>query len=278
MRRQLSQSIVDCLAYIALVALLMASLFPLIWTLGIALTAQEQRIKIESLAEWRPTLENFSQVLRQPTFLTALINSAVISISSVVLALFLGAPAAYALARFSFRGSDLMLLTLITMRMLPPITLLLPMFVIFNSIGIANTRLGVVLAYTTFSLPVAVWILRGYFMNLPRELEECAWVDGAGCWRAFAEIVLPMSRPGLVAAAVLSLLIAWNDFLFAAVLTNSGTQTAPVLMATYAGDTGVEWGLMTASGILVVLPGLLFVFLLQKQMVAGLTADPTRER
>ena len=186
-------------------------------------------------------------------------------------------PAAYAFARFPFRGRSLLFFSLLVMRMLPPIAVLVPMYVLFSKFGLTTTRFCVVLAYTTFSLPLVVWIMRGFFEELPRELEESAWVDGASRYAAFRHVVLPLIRPGLVAASILCLQLAWNDFLFAAVLTNNATRTLPVLMAAYSGgDTGVDWGGMTASGVLVMLPVMIFSFLAQRHLVAGLSSGAVK--
>ena len=133
-----------------------------------------------------------------------------------------------------------------------------------------DAAVSVILAYSTFSLPLVVWIMRGFFEDLPRELEESAWVDGASRYAAFRHVVLPLIRPGLVAASILSLQLAWNDFLFSAVLTNNATRTLPVLMAAFSGgDTGVDWGGMTASGVLVILPVLIFSFAAQRHWLPG---------
>jgi ABC-type glycerol-3-phosphate transport system permease component len=134
-----------------------------------------------------------------------------------------------------------------------------------------------VLAYTTFSLPLVIWIMRGFFEDLPAELEESAWIDGAGRHEAFLHIMLPLARPGMVAASILCLQLAWNDFLFAAVLTNNRTQTLPVLMVAFSGgDSGVDWGGLTASGILVILPVTLFSFIAQRHLVAGLSSGAVK--
>jgi ABC-type glycerol-3-phosphate transport system permease component len=163
------------------------------------------------------------------------------------------------------------------MRMLPPIAVLVPMYILFSKLGITTTRFSVILAYSTFSLPLVVWIMRGFFEDLPRELEESAWVDGASRYAAFRHVVLPLIRPGLVAASILSLQLAWNDFLFSAVLTNNATRTLPVLMAGFSGgDTGVDWGGMTASGVLVILPVLIFSFAAQRHLVAGLSSGAVK--
>jgi ABC-type glycerol-3-phosphate transport system permease component len=199
------------------------------------------------------------------------------SAGAVLLSLLIGVPAAYAFARFPFRGSGLLFFTLLVMRMLPPIAVLVPMYVLLNKAGLINTHLSVILAYTTFCLPLVVWVMRGYFDDLPRELEESAWVDGASRYTTFRRIVLPLARPGMVAATILSLLLAWNDFLFAAVLTNNETRTLPVLMAAYSGgDTGIDWGPMAASGVLVVLPVILFGFAAQRHLVSGLATGAVK--
>jgi multiple sugar transport system permease protein len=152
-----------------------------------------------------------------------------------------------------------------------------PMYLLFNKVGLATTRLSVVLAYTTFSLPLVVWIMRGYFEGLPVEVEESAWIDGASRFGAFRYVILPLARPGLVAASILCLQLAWNDFLFSAVLTNNATQTLPVMMAAFnAGDSGMDWGGLTASGMLVTLPVILFSFAAQRHLVAGLSSGAVK--
>jgi multiple sugar transport system permease protein len=226
---------------------------------------------------WKPTLENYLSVLTRGEFLSAFVNSLIVSTGAVVVSLVVGVPAAYAFARVQFRGKSFLFFSLLVMRMLPPIAVLVPLFALFNKAGLVNTRLSLVIAYTTFSLPLIVWIMRGFFEDLPAELEEAARVDGASRGGAFLRVMLPLARPGLVTAAILSLLLAWNDFLFAAVLTSSSTRTLPVLLAGYAGaDTGVEWGQITASGVLVVLPVILFSFAVQRHLVTGLSAGAVK--
>ena len=245
-------------------------LFPLLWVLGLSLKTRLQVFAMPPLFVWWPTLENYVGVLGQADFLQAFVNSLVVSSGAVILSLCVGVPAAYAFARFPFRGGSFLFFSLLVMRMLPPIAVLVPMYVLFSKLGLTTTRFSVILAYSTFSLPLVVWIMRGFFEDLPRELEESAWVDGARRYAAFRHVVLPLIRPGLVAASILCLQLAWNDFLFSAVLTNNATRTLPVLMAAFSGgDTGVDWGGMTASGVLVILPVLIFSFAAQRHLVAG---------
>jgi multiple sugar transport system permease protein len=267
----------SALIYAALTALTLAFLFPLLWMLGLSLKTRMQVLASPPLYLWWPTLENYADVVRRADFVQAFLNTMIVSASAVLLSLCVGAPAAYAFARFPFTGRSFLFFALLVMRMLPPIAVLVPMYVLFSKLGLATTRFSVVLAYTTFSLPLVVWIMRGYFEDLPVELEESALIDGATRFGIFRHIVLPLARPGLVAASILCLQLAWNDFLFAAVLTNNATQTLPVLMGAFnAGDAGIDWGGLTASGMLVILPVIMFSFVAQRHLVAGLSSGSVK--
>lgn len=263
--------------YLSLLAMTAVFLFPLVWVAGLSFKTRLQVFADPPLFLWRPTLANYTQVLQGADFPAAFANSLLVASGAVLLSLAVGVPAAYAIARFPFRGRSFLFFSLLLMRMLPPVAVLVPMYVLFSKLGLTTTRLSVILAYTTFSLPLVVWIMRGFFEELPRELEESAWVDGASRSAAFRYVVLPLIRPGLVAAAILCLQLAWNDFLFAAVLTNNATRTLPVLMAAFSGgDSGTDWGGMTASGVLVVLPVLLFSFAAQRHLVTGLSSGAVK--
>lgn len=265
------------LVYATLMLLTAIFLFPLLWILGLSLKTRAEIFASPPVYLWWPTFEHYVDVLGRASFLRAFLNTLIVSGSAVLLSLAVGLPAAYAFARFPFRGSNLLFFSLLVMRMLPPIAVLVPMYVLLNQVGLTTTHLSVVLAYSTFSLPLVVWIMRGFFEDLPRELEECAWIDGATKMVTFWRVVLPLARPGMVASAILCLQLAWNDFLFAAVLTNNATQTLPVLMAGFSGgDSGVDWGAMTASGMLVILPVILFSFAAQKHLVAGLSSGAVK--
>ena len=263
--------------YLSLSTLSLLFLFPLLWVAGLSLKTRMQTFADPPLFLWWPTLENYVDVFGRSDFLMAFVNTILVSGSAVGLSLCVGVPAAYAFARFPFAGRSFLFFSLLVMRMLPPIAVLVPMYVLFSKIGLTTTRLSVVLAYATFSLPLVVWVMRGFFEDLPAELEESAWIDGANRYGAFLHIVLPLAKPGMVAASILCLQLAWNDFLFAAVLTNNATQTLPVKMMTFsAGDSGVDWGGVTASGMLVILPVVVFSFIAQRHLVAGLSSGAVK--
>ena len=275
LRLYLSRRDRNLLIVAGLVTLTVATLlflFPIFWIVSLSLKTRVQIFTSAPLSVWQPTLDNYILVLSRTEFGRAFVNSIVASAGAIVLSLIAGVPAAYAFARFRFRGENPLFFSLLIMRMVPPIAVLVPMFVMLNHVGLAHTRIGLILAYTTFSLPLVVWIMRGFFEDLPREFEESAWMDGANRATAFYFVVLPLVRPGLIAAAIISLVMTWNDFLFAAILTSSSTQTLPVLIAAYSGDTGIDWGPMTASAVLVVLPVIVFSFFVQRHLVTGLSS------
>lgn len=257
-------------------AITLLFLFPIFWIISLSFKTRTQIFNSDPLGLWKPTLENYVIVLSSVDFGRALISSIVSSTGAIALSLFAGVPAAYALARFRLRGGEQLFFSLLIMRMVPPIAVLVPMFAVLNQVGLTQTYAGLILAYSTFSLPLVVWIMRGFFEELPRELDESAWMDGASRATAFYLVALPLVRPGLAAAAILSLIMTWNDFLFAAILTSSATRTLPVLIAGYSGDTGIDWGPMTASAVLVVLPAILFSFLVQRHLVTGLSSGAIR--
>jgi ABC-type glycerol-3-phosphate transport system permease component len=264
-------------------------LFPLYWLVGISLKTRPEIFAQPPLWIWTPTVEHYRAVLQlapkaviaaQGTsttdFLRCFSNSMIIASASVLVSLVLGVPAGYAFARYGFRGSNTLLYSLLLLRMLPPVTVLIPMFVLFRYLRLLDTHVGMVLAYTTFSLPFVVWVMRGFFQDLPRELEESALTEGCTRFSAFWRVILPLARPGLAASAIFALIMAWNDFLFAAVLTSRRTQTLPVLMAGFTSDTGIAWGEMAASGILVILPAIVFSFFTQRHLVAGLSSGAVK--
>lgn len=263
--------------YAGLAVLAFILLFPVFWILSISLKTNEQIFVSAPVFIWEPTFAHYIQVLTTKDFAASLVSSLVTSLSAVALSVALGLPAAYAMARMQFVGRSAIYYTLLAMRMLPGIAVLIPMFLLFDAVGLKSSSLSLILAYTSFCLPLVVWVMRGFFSSLPLEIEEAARVDGAGRWRTFTLIVLPLARPGVVAIGTLCLLTAWNDFLFAAVLTNKSTQTLPVLVAGYNNaDDGVLWGPLAAAGMLVVLPVFLLAFLGQKHLVAGLSAGAAK--
>jgi multiple sugar transport system permease protein len=207
------------------------------------------------------------------------LNSVIITLASTAASVFLGAIAAYSLsrARLPFRLNGIIAFWMLLTRMYPAIATAIPYFLIIRDLQLLDTRWALIVTYTAFNLPFVIWLLIGFFDELPPELERAAMVDGCGAWTRFIKIVLPLSTPALVATAILSAILAWNEFLFAVMLTRVEAKTLPVVMSGFITDKGMLWDQMTALGVITVLPVLLFAVAVQRYLVRGLTLGAVKE-
>jgi multiple sugar transport system permease protein len=213
-------------------------------------------------------------------FLGRFTTSLIVSLTSSTLAVFLGSMTGYGLSRFGYRfgymrNADISFF-FISQLILPPVVLALPFLVLYKQLGLLDTHLGLVLLYTLSVLPIVIWIMRDQFMSIPAELEEAALVDGQGVWGAFARIILPIALPGMVAAFVLSLVLTWNEYFFAALLTGSNARTLPVMVASQTGSQGISWWTMAAISFAAILPLLIVGVLLERFIVRGMAAGATK--
>jgi len=217
-----------------------------------------------------PTLVNFARLFSDTSFLTFFRNSALVSLATVALTLGVSAPGAYGLTRFSFAGREKVAGLILTTYMFAPVMIIIPFYILVKQLGIVNTRLALVLSYTTFCLPFCLWLLRAFFESIPLELEEAALVDGAGRGRAVWHVVLPLALPGLIAAAIFTFILAYNDFLFALVLiTSEELKTLPVGVNDLFNATIVDWGMIMAAGVMITVPAVLFFAAVQRYLVQG---------
>jgi multiple sugar transport system permease protein len=213
----------------------------------------------------------------QAGLVQGLFNSAIVSVCSVILTLWAGSLAAYALARLCFRGSQIVLFLIIAPMMIPGLVNLIPTYLILATLGLLDSYIGLILLYWVGSLPIAVWILRGFFQTVPRELEEAAVVDGCSRLEALYRIVLPISQPALVAVAVLTFLSAWNDFIIASIVTTSAEmRTAQIFLYANIGDVEVNWGGLMAAALVISLPVILAFLILQRSFITGLTSGAVK--
>jgi len=268
----------DLLILTALVLACVVFLFPIFMVVSVSFKAPGDIMAAPPRWLSPPTLENYEALLgwRPSEFQFDLWlhfrNSLLAASGATLLSLLLGTPAAYAFARQRFRGSNSTLLFLLALRMLPPIATVIPLFLIMRYLRLMDSITGLVIAYTTFNLPFIVWIMRSFFLDLPGELEEASWIDGATRWQTFRKVILPLSAPGIVASAIFGLMLAWNDFLFAIILTSRQAPTLPVMTAGFVTDQGVSWGIMMAAGAVIILPVLVFTLFVQRYLVSGLTS------
>jgi len=224
---------------------------------------------------FRPTLENYAAVLspgdgRSEGFAQLLLNSAIVSLGATALALMLAIPAAYALSMRTFRARKGLSNWILSTYMFPPIVAVIPIFVFVGKLGLMDTYAALIVPYAAFNLPIVVWILRSTIIQLPYELQEAAMVDGASSWTILRSVIWPLAIPSAATAAVLTIVLTWNEFLFALSLTRSGAKTAPVGLQQFTGLFGTDWGNITAAATLIVAPILVLMVVLRRQMVSGL--------
>jgi multiple sugar transport system permease protein len=213
-------------------------------------------------------------------FMKRFMNSAIISVTSSALAVALGSLAAYGLSRFSYRfgfmkNSDISFFFL-SQLILPPVVLALPFLVLYRELALLDTRVGLILLYTLSVLPIVIWIMRDQFGSIPTELEEAALVDGLSIWGAFATIILPIALPGMVAAFILSLVLTWNEYFFAALLTSTYANTLPVMVASQTGSQGISWWSMAALSFAAILPLIVIGVVLEKYIIKGMAAGAVK--
>ena len=264
------------LHYVMLVALAVLCIAPIVVIFATSLR-QQVHIFAEPLNFiFTPTLENYRAVLQEEKFDRYLMNSLFVGIVSTVVTLVLGCMAAYGLARFRFRGRRTVAYTTLLLRTVPLAVLAIPVFMIWNQWNLVNSLWGLVLLYVAVNLPFSIWLLYGFVLQVPIELEEAAAIDGCGPVKVFVKVLLPLMAPGLAAASIFTFRIAWNEFILALVLTDRHTRTLPVAASLFISDIGVDWGKVMAMGSLIAIPPLVFTFVAARQIITGLTAGAVK--
>lgn len=263
------------LRYGAAVMALVAAMAPIYWMATIALKREIEQFASPPLwFTFEPTLEHFRDAFLARGFGRYLLNSTIVATLSALAALMLGTPAAYALARLreAERWGERLSFWILSARMLPPIVTVVPLFLMMRDAGLLNSPAALIIVYTGFNLPFVIWMMRGFFAEIPAELEEAAMMDGASRMRAFLRVVLPLAAPGLAATAVFCLIVAWNEFLFALVLTQTDASiTLPVGIASRVTQYEIRWGAMSAAGAVAMIPVLVFAAAVQRYLVRGLS-------
>jgi multiple sugar transport system permease protein len=262
--------------YAMLVVLALLCVAPIAVIFATSLRQQVQIFSEPLNFLFTPTLENYRAVLREDRFDRYLVNSLVVGIVSTVLTLVFGCMAAYGLARFRFKGRTTIAYTTLLLRTVPLAVLAIPVFLIWNEWHLVNSLSGLVLLYVAVNLPFTIWLLYGFVLQVPVELEEAAAIDGCGPLRVFTKVLLPLMAPGLAAASIFTFRIAWNEFILALVLTDRHTRTLPVAASLFITDMGVDWGKVMAMGSLIAIPPLIFTFVAARQIITGLTAGAVK--
>jgi ABC-type glycerol-3-phosphate transport system permease component len=261
----------------AITVLVAAILFPIYWAIVASFTPEAALFEAPDLIPKTLVFDHYRAVFRERGLGTAIGNSLIVAGMTTALCVPIGASCAYALARLQFRGRTLVLTSILAISMFPQISIISPLYLLLRELRLIDTYSGLVLPYMTFAMPLTIWLLVGFFRQLPRELEEAALMDGAGRLRTLLTIVLPLSWPGLAATAILTFLFCWNEFLFALCFTLGPQRyTVPVAIALFRGQYQVPWGQILAAALVATVPVAALVFLAQRRIVAGLTSGAVK--
>ncbi|MDN5788121.1 carbohydrate ABC transporter permease [Pseudorhodobacter sp.] len=253
-------------------------LFPIYWMVLSSFKLPKDIFTSPPVFLFDPTLETYASYMSRADIMRRMVNTVIVATGAGVLSIVAGTMAGYALARIRIRGAVTFGVIILMSRGVPPIALAVPMFLVARKLGLTDMHITLILAYCTFLIPYVMWLMRGFFQGLPKELEEAAMLDGCGRFGAFFKIIVPISLPGILSTLIFSVILAWEELLFALVLTNRNASTIPVAIAGIAGDTvnGANWGALTAVGTLTVVPVVIFALLVQKWLIKGLSDGATK--
>ncbi len=259
-----------------LLIILLFCVFPFYWMVTTSLKTQVIALQEPPAWIFEPTFANYTEVLFKDGVAATLLNSLIVAVATTVLSIGLGCPAAYALARLEFRGKRHLWFWFITNRMVSPIVLALPVFLIVRRLGILDTHLVLILIYLTFNLPIVIWICTDQFRAVPRDLDEAAVLEGASHWRIFRSICLPLAMPGVAVSAIFSFIFSWNELMYAIVLTRNAAKTAPAMAVSFMEGYNLPYGKIMATSTLIVIPVAVFALIASRQLVRGLTMGAVR--
>lgn len=263
---------------VAGVAACLLFLFPIFW---MVLTSFKQQVDIFTNPPklfFTPTISTYLNYMQRADVANRLMNTVIVATGAGLISIVAGSMAGYALARVRLQGAATIGLLILLSRGVPPIALAVPMFLVARKFGLIDLHITLILAYCTFLIPYVMWLMRGFFISLPKELEESAMIDGCSRFGAFFKIIVPISLPGILSTLIFSMILAWEELLFALVLTSQYASTMPVAIAGLAGDTesGANWGALTAVGTVTVVPVVIFALLVQKWLIQGLADGATK--
>jgi trehalose/maltose transport system permease protein len=270
------------LFYVLLVVILVYILFPFYWAIRTSLMPDSDTY-LTPVQYWpdNMTIDHYVTALTQDTFIHSILNSAIVGVSVTLLSLVIGASSAYALARFNFLGRNVALYLILAMSMFPGVAVLGSLYTVLSALHLYNTLPALIITYLIFTLPFTVWVMQSFFRAMPRDLEEAAYVDGAGQFATFWRVMLPLAAPGLATTGILALMAAWQEFLFAlSFLLTSDRWTVPLAIVntgqTQASAYQIPWGDQMAETLIVMVPLIVFVLILQRRIIAGLTAGAVK--
>ena len=245
--------------------------FPIYWILMMSFKTSADSFAIPPKLFFTPTFDNFINVFKNSFFVENYKNSFLIAFLSTLLSLALGIPAAYVITRFRFKGQKALSFWILVTRMAPASALVVAFFIILNFLNLIDTLPGLIVVYMSFNIGYIIWMVRGFILSVPVECEEAAIVDGCGRFGAFWHITVPLCMPGIVSVGIQAFIFAWNEFLYALILTRTNWKTAPIAVLSYITSDGIKWGELAAASVLITLPVLVLALCIQRYIVSGLT-------
>jgi len=264
--------VLKTLFYIVLSFVIALAIFPIYWAITTSFKSKADALASPPVWIFKPILESYKYITyARIAFPRYLFNSLIISIGTAVIAISLGSLSAYALARYDFKGKENIAFWMLSTRMMPPPAILIPIYIFMRTLKLVDTHLALILIDTIITLPFTVWVMRGFFEDIPIEIEEASLVDGCSRMGTFFRVVLPLSVPGLIVTALFCVMFSWNEFLFALVLTSTRAKTATVACTEFRGWMETAWGPACAAATITIIPILIITLFLQKHLIRGLT-------
>jgi len=269
-----------CVSYLTLIIIALVGIFPIAYLL---LLSTKRRIDIGDVPpsltiEWEVVVENYKEVLIDRSYITSTLNTVIITSIVVIISLIIGTPAAYALSRLKIKGSERISSTILSLRFMPPVAVAIPILLSMRFLHVANTRIGLIIPYVAFSLPLVIWILIGFFDEIPTEIDEAAEIDGASKWRTLIQVLIPLVRPGIVVAGIFAAIFIWNEFLIGMyVIDSESLKTVPIADAgLISAQRPIDWNVAATVGVVTLIPLLIGSMAIQKHIVQGITAGAVK--
>lgn len=275
-----TRSFKKTVSYLTLIVIALIGIFPIAY---LFLLSTKRRIDIGDVPpslkiEWEVVVENYKEVLFERSYISSTLNTLIITSTVVIISLIIGTPAAYALSRLKIKGSERISSTILSLRFMPPVAVAIPILLSMRFLNVANTRIGLIIPYVAFSLPLVIWILIGFFDEIPTEIDEAAEIDGASKWRTLMQVLIPLVRPGIVVAGIFAAIFIWNEFLVGMyVIDSESLKTVPIADAgLISAQRPIDWNVAATVGVVTLIPLLIGSMAIQKHIVQGITAGAVK--
>jgi multiple sugar transport system permease protein len=254
-----------------LLAYLLFTIIPIAWFLTASIEPPSAIQSPNPFASFTPTLQNYIDVFAKLNLMRFILNSLIICSVATLISISAGVPAAYGFARLKTKGMERLSLWILSNRMLPPIAVVIPLYLLLGQLGLLDTQIGLIIIYSAFNLPYVVWTMISFFEEIPIELDEAAALDGSSLLGILWRIMVPIATPGIIATGIFAFILCWSEFLFAVIFTSSTAQTLPVAIASFVTDRGIEWGKMSAAGSVLIVPLTVLFYSIQRFLIRGLS-------